>query len=54
MKAHVILSKYPKVTKFTISKIDIQQAQGICKLAEKINETQGESQSPTVIVKLEQ
>lgn len=53
MIAHVTLSKYPTVTKFTIKKIDLQQAQGICKLAEKINETQGESNSPTVIIKLE-
>lgn len=53
MKAHVTMSKYPVVTKFTIPKLDIQQAQGICKLAEKINETQGVSTSPTILVKLE-
>jgi len=36
MKAYVTLTKYPVINKFIISKIDIQQAQGICKLAEKL------------------
>ena len=53
MKINVTLSTLPNLTKFSINKLDMQQAQGACKLAEKLNENSGFTDSPTILIKVE-
>jgi len=53
MKINITLSTLPNPTKFSIPKLDIQQVQGECKLAEKLNENSGFTNSPTILIKVE-